>query len=82
MGYLMAESLGLVSEEIKKMKTVPPFKKPGDLSAEAEKAREKETPKQRAARLAASAKLKAQSRGNMGSGILSSRVSQSNKSGT
>jgi len=39
MGYLMAESLGLVSEEIKQMKPVPPYKKPGELSREAEEAR-------------------------------------------
>jgi len=40
MGYLMAESLGLVSEEIKQMDSVPPYKKPGELSADAEAARE------------------------------------------
>lgn len=39
MGYLMAESLGLVSEEIKQMPPVGKWKKPGDLSKEAEEAR-------------------------------------------
>ena len=39
MGMLMAEALGLVSEEVKQMDPVPPFKRRGELAAEAEAAR-------------------------------------------
>jgi len=39
MGYLMAESLGLVSEAIKQMDPVPPYKKRGELAANAAAAR-------------------------------------------
>jgi hypothetical protein len=39
MGMLMAEALGLVSEEVKQMPPVGKWKKPGDLSKEAEEAR-------------------------------------------
>jgi hypothetical protein len=82
MGMLMAESLGLVSEEVKQMEPVGDWNKPGEQSAKAQKKRAAETPEQKKARLAAAEKLRAQNKENMGSGIISSKVSSSNNSGT
>jgi len=39
MGYLMAESLGLVSEEVKQMDPVSPFNEPDELKKRATAAR-------------------------------------------
>lgn len=39
MGMLIAEALGLVSEEVKQLPPVPSYKKPGELKKEAEAAR-------------------------------------------
>jgi hypothetical protein len=72
-GYLMAESLGLVSEEIKQVEKLPPPKKKGELSAEAQKKRDAETPEQRKARLAAAKKLRANNAENMGDALARDR---------
>jgi len=74
MGYLMAESLGLVSEA---RMTAIRLRKTGGAPLTPEEAM-----RARRATQKADAKLKAQNKENMGRGILSSRVSQSNKSGT
>ena len=74
MGYLMAESLGLISEV---RMTAGRLRTTGGAPltpAEAMRAR-RETEEQDAA-------LRAKNKKNMGKGIVSSRVSQSNKSGT
>jgi len=74
MGYLMAESLGLVSEV---RMTATRLRRTGGAPltpAVAMRAR-RETEKEDAA-------LRARNEKNTGKGILSSRVSQSNKSGT
>ena len=74
MGYLMAESLGLVSEV---RMTAIKLRRTGGAPLTP-----KEAMRQRRQTQTADAKLKAKNKKNMGSGILSSRVSQSNKSGT
>ncbi len=74
MGYLMAESLGLISEirmTAKRLKTTGG----APLTPKAAMRARRETE-------AADAALTAQNKRNMGRGILSSRVGPSNKSGT